>query len=72
MIGQKNLGVKHFFLRATRVQVLEILNLDHGYKASKNTSLSNLVHTDKIRDDCGHNGAEFVGGAHAEKGYGVS
>ena len=47
MIGQKNLGVKHFFLRATRVQVQEILNLGYVSGAAKNTRLINLVHTTK-------------------------
>ncbi len=35
MIGQKNMGVKHFFPREIEVQVQENLNLDHVCIAAK-------------------------------------
>ena len=35
MIGQKNIGVKHFFHREIEVQVQENLNLDHVFMAAK-------------------------------------
>ena len=35
MIGQKNIGVKHFFHREIEVQVQENLNLDYVSRAAK-------------------------------------
>jgi len=61
MIGQKNIGVKHFFNREIEVQVRENLNLDYVSMAAKGLGCkNNLPVVTGSYCDCSHNGAEFV------------